>query len=84
MLFHRIKYEIFIRPERELECLVVKSLTREIQLLLLPSSEYESSLYKKALKATRIVFPRIYYTLMASVLSQQAGVCSEWGMEGRS
>lgn len=53
MLFHRIKYEIFIRPERELGCLVVKSLTREIQLLLLAPSEYVSSLYKKALKATK-------------------------------
>jgi len=53
MLFHRIKYEIFIRPETELECLVVKSLTREIQLLLLGPSEYVSSLYKKVLKATR-------------------------------
>lgn len=84
MLFHRIKYEIFIRPERELECLVVKSLTREIQLLLLPSSEYVSSLYKKALKATRIVFPKIYYPLTASALSQQAGACSGWGMEGHS
>lgn len=84
MLFHRIKYEIFIRPERELECLVVKSLTREIQLLLLPSSEYVSILYKKALKATRIVFPKIYYTLLAHVLSQEAGACSSWGMEGHS
>lgn len=53
MFFHRIKYEIFIRPERELECLVVKSLTREIQLLFLASSDYVSSLYNKALKVTR-------------------------------
>lgn len=61
MLFHRIKYEIFIRPERELECLVVKSLTREIQLLLLAPSEYVSSLSKKALKATRNFIPK--YTI---------------------
>lgn len=61
MLLHRIKYEIFIRPERALECLVVKSLTREIQLLLLAPSEYVSSLYKKALKATRNFTPK--YTI---------------------
>lgn len=80
MLFHRIKYEIFIRPERALECLVVKSLTGEIQLPFHAPSEYVSSLYKKALKATRN--SKIYYTLMASVLSQQAG--SEQGMERHS
>lgn len=66
-----MKYSLGER-ERELECLVVKSLTREIQLLLLAPNEYASSLYKNVLKATKNFIPKIYYIFLASVIAQQS------------